>query len=48
MREAGEWAMIALFCVTVIAGAVVGAALRSGMAASGAPDQVYMASSGLR
>jgi len=47
MQKAGEWAMIALFCVTVIAGAVVGAALRSGMSAD-TSDSVYVASNGLR
>ena len=43
MRKTGEWAMIALFCVTVVAGAVVGAALRSGMSATVTTDSVYLA-----
>ena len=42
-RSKSDWLTIALFCVTVIAGAVVGAALRSGMPDFQHTDSVYMA-----
>ncbi len=43
MEKSGGWMMIALFCVTVIAGAVVGGALRSGMSDVRTVDSVYVA-----
>ena len=43
-----DWLTIALFCVTVVAGAVVGAALRSGMPDLQHTDSVYMADNAVR